>query len=74
MNLDNEMLVYRILDKRLTDINDVAFELIGAGEQAVVEYLLFLDGPLGANRMLILSTCTNSRDDDERLIVIAAKV
>jgi|GEM_PF-3066707 len=74
VNLDNEMLVYRILDKRLTDVHDVAFELIGAGESAVVDYLIFLDAPPGSTRMLVLSTCTTSRDEDERLIVIAVQI
>jgi sortase B len=77
---NNEVLLYKIIDVRHTNVNDSAFQLIGVGEQAVVNYLSEMniqqrfDVPADLNRLLLLSTCTNSRSDDDRLLLLAVKV
>ena len=70
---NDELLLYRIIDVVRTTVHDSAYQLIGSSERAVANYLLDYDVPEGSNRMLLLSTCTDTNSDDDRLIVIAVR-
>lgn len=68
LRADGAALDYCIFAVRKTDITDSAYRLPDRGEK-VVAYMKDLGAPEGAERFLVLSTCTSSRDDDERLLV-----
>jgi sortase B len=72
---DEKLLTYRIIDIRYTDVFDSAYHLIGADELEGKEYLsMLLNVPEGSNRLLLLSTCVTSNNDDDRLLVLAVQV
>lgn len=69
---DGELLDYLIFAARQTDIRDAAYALnfksAAAGTGA------FSKAPDGARSFLLLSTCTNSPDKEDRLLVYAALI
>jgi len=67
---EGEVLVYRVFAARL--VNDVnrAYKLNFADSEAAAR--VFPKAPEGASRFLLLSTCTNSSYDFERLLIYAA--
>ena len=69
---DEGVLTYRIIAVRQTDAWDRMFYLSFTDEE-VAEWT-FRNAPDGAERYLILSTCTHSADRDERLLIYAALV
>ena len=71
---DGELFTYFIISVKHTDIFDSVFALIGADEQAVIDYLRLHNAPDGSNRLLVLATCTSGGNDDQRLLVIAVRV
>jgi len=69
---DGTKLTYTIFAAKLTDAWDPAYaagtyDLAGARE-------LIPNAPANAKRFLLLSTCTSSSDDDERVLIFAASV
>jgi len=69
---DGTRLTYVIFAAKLTDAWDPAYaagtyDLAGALE-------LFPNAPANAKRFLLLSTCTSSSDDDERVLIFAASI
>ena len=68
---DGRRLTYRIFAAKLTDAWDPAYATVGTSDIAsAIE--AFPNAPANATRFLILSTCTRSNDDDERILVFAA--
>ena len=65
-----DTLTYRIFGAKITDARDVAYNL--SFTTAATAAKAFSDAPENAERFLILSTCTNNANDNERLIVYAA--
>ena len=72
VTLEGEMLVYRIFAAGLTDIWNRAYAL-GFADGAAAARAIWR-APADADRFLLLSTCTNTEDDDERMLVYAALV
>jgi len=67
-----ELLQYRVFAARITDAWDQIHQL---GFRDGAEAARAIRGaPEGARRFLVLSTCTNSADDDERLLIYAALI
>jgi len=67
---EGKSLTYKIFAAKITDAWDVAYTIGvngGAGASDV-----FPNVPENASRFLLLSTCTRSSDDDERILVFAA--
>ena len=62
---------YRIFDARLTDAWDEAYTIGVSDQERASE--VFAGAPENASHFLLLSTCTRSRDDDERILVLAAR-
>ena len=69
---EGEELSYRIFSVRVTDVSDRVFSLFGKGQEDIERYFSGYSAPEGAGSFLVLSTCTASEDDDERLLVFAA--
>jgi len=69
---DGRFLTYRIFAARLTDAWDVAYSVGISDTSRAAE--VFPNAPANASRFLVLSTCTRSNNDDERIIVFAASV
>jgi len=67
-----ELLQYRIFAARITDAWDSIYEL-GFRDSAAAARAI-RGAPEGANRFLVLSTCTTTADDNERLLIYAALV
>ena len=67
---DGRTLTYRVFAARLTDAWDEAYA-VGLHESARASEV-FPNAPAGANRFLLLSTCTRSPNEDERILVFAA--
>ena len=67
-----DVLYYRIFSVKYEGSRDLLYELSLSGKTANPSE--FRGAPDGASRFLILSTCTNSEDREERLRVIAALV
>ena len=67
--LEGEILFYRIFGTRRTDAWDRIYELGFQDADAVARAIP--GAPIGASRFLVLSTCTNSADQDERLLIYA---
>ena len=63
---ENESLTYRIFDARMTDASDMAYSIDFNDGADAVEY--FAGPSSGAARVLILSTCLNGRNKEERLL------
>jgi len=68
---DGRTFTYRIFDARLTDAWDEAYT-IGISDSARAA-TAFTGAPQNASHFLLLSTCTRSRNDDERILVLAAR-
>ena len=71
-NTAGDVMVYRVFATKLTDAWDEAYT-IGVSDSARASEV-FPNVPADASRFLLLSTCTRSRDDDERILVYAASV
>ena len=69
---EGKELSYRIFSVRITDVWDGAFSLFGKGQEEIARYFSGHGAPDGSGSFLVLSTCTASEDDDERLLVFAA--
>jgi len=69
---DGTMLTYSVFAAKITDAWDSAYALGITDNEGVIE--AFSDAPSNARRILLLSTCTKSADEDERLLVFAALV
>ena len=67
---DGKTSLYVIFAVRLTSIFDPLYGLLGQGQEAIDKFLADQGAAPGA-RVLALSTCTNSSNHDERLIVYA---
>ena len=67
-----DALYYRIFSVKYEGSRDLLFDLSLSGKTANPSE--FRGAPDGASRFLILSTCTNSEDKEERLRVIASLV
>ena len=65
-----EVLVYRVFAARLTFEQNRAYKLNFPDSAAAAR--VFPNAPDDASRFLLLSTCTNSSHNDERLLVYAA--
>ena len=72
MTLDGETLTYRIFSAAYTDVWDIAYYLNFPDGSAAADS--FSGAPIGADRFLLLSTCTGSTDRDARLLVYASLV
>jgi len=68
---DGKKHAYRIFDARLTDAWDEAYTIGISDQERALE--AFTGAPENTSHFLLLSTCTRSRNDDERLIVLAAR-
>ena len=69
---DGNSLVYKVFAAKLTDAWDPAYATgFSEHENASVD---FLDAPENATRFLLLSTCTRSPDDDERILIFASLI
>lgn len=71
---DDDTLTYTIFAARVTDAWDAAYRLDFADSADFGAFAAGLGAPEGAAQMLTLSTCTNSEDDTERILVHAARV
>lgn len=71
---DGQSRVYSIFAVRETDITDPAYRLAFTGEDDFANFAAMLGAPLpeGTTRILTLSTCANSPDRNDRLLVHAA--
>ena len=67
---DGTKLNYKVFAATLTDAWDIAYT-VGISESASASEV-FPDVPENAGRFLMLSTCTRSADENERIIVYAA--
>lgn len=67
---DGRKLTYRVFDARLTDAWDTAYTIGIADAGRASE--MFSNVPANASRFLLLSTCTRSNNNDERILVFAA--
>ena len=72
VTLNGKVLTYDIFGVRTVTVHNRAFDLNFRDSSAAARALPH--PPDGASRFLILSTCTNSSNDDERLLVYAALV
>lgn len=63
---------WSIFAARRTDIHDIAYRLHFASDDDFAAFAAKLGAPDGAEQIMVLSTCTNSDNDDERLLVFAA--
>ena len=70
---EGDELSYRIFSVRVTDVWDGAFSLFGKGQEDIARYFSGYGSLEGSGSFLVLSTCTASEDDDERLLVFAAQ-
>jgi len=69
---DGRKLTYRVFAARMTNAWDEAYS-IGINDSARAAEV-FPNVPANASRFLLLSTCTRSADEDERILVFAALV
>ena len=67
---DGKTLTYRIFSAKQTDAWDAAFSIGFTDPQNAAS--VFPNAPANASKFLLLSTCTASDDQDERIIVFAA--
>jgi len=67
---DGKALTYKIFAAELTDAWDIAYTIGVTGGARASE--VFPNVPENASRFLLLSTCTRSSDDDERILIYAA--
>ena len=65
----NEVLTFTIFSARLTDVTDYAYFLDFGAPRAFFDFADRQGAPLRASQIITLSTCTNCRNDDARLIV-----
>jgi len=68
---DGRRLTYKVFAARLTDAWDVAYS-IGVNDSARASEE-FSGAPQSASNFLLLSTCTRNSNDDERILVFAAR-
>ena len=69
---EEEILTYRIFDARYTDAWDSVYSLGFKDAKSAAK--TFRNAPEDANNFLLLSTCTNSTNNDDRLLVYAELV
>ena len=69
---DGKNLTYRIFAAKMTDAWDPAYT-VGVSDTAKAAEV-FPNVPANASRFMLLSTCTRSRNNDERIFVYAAAV
>ena len=67
---DGKYMTYRIFAAKLTNAWDEAYAVGTSDTSRAAE--VFPNAPTNASRFLLLSTCTRSRDKDERILVYAA--
>jgi len=72
VTLRGEVLFYQVFAARYTNVLNKAYELGYTDGAAAAE--AFTGAPDGATRFLLLSTCTNSEDKNERLLIYASLV
>lgn len=63
---------YAIFAARVTDAWDAAYRLDFADDADFAAFAQGLGAPEGTAQILTLSTCTNSENDEERILVHAA--
>ncbi|MDL2220506.1 class B sortase, partial [Eubacteriales bacterium OttesenSCG-928-N14] len=71
---DGTTQTWQIFAARTTDAWDAAYRLDFADAAAFAAFAAALGAPEGTSQILTLSTCTNSEDDNERILVHAALV
>ncbi|MDR1294842.1 MAG: class B sortase [Bifidobacteriaceae bacterium] len=69
---DGDRRVYVVTSVRVTNTDDPVFGLPGAAPLKIREYLAQLGLP-DSTTVIALSTCTDSRSPDERLVVLATR-
>ena len=69
---EGEILTYSIFAARLTTVTDELYTLFGKSQNTVERYFARYNAPEGAERFLVMSTCTFGGSDDDRLLVFAA--
>ena len=69
---DGTTLTYRIFAVRVGDAWDAGYQVDFADAAGFDAFAAALGAPAGAARLLTLSTCTDSADENERLLVHAA--
>lgn len=69
--LDGSLRTYRIFAARVTNSNDAAYQMRFADESTFEAFAKALGAPNQSGHLLTLSTCTNSNDDSERLLIHA---
>jgi len=69
LKVGHEILTFNIFSVRLTDVTDYAYFLDFSADHAFPYFTHRLGAPTGASQIITLSTCTNCRNDDARLIV-----
>jgi len=67
---DGKNLTYKVFAATQTDAWDIAYTIGLRDNEKAAE--VFPNAPENASRFLLLSTCTRSRDNDERILVYAA--
>jgi sortase B len=70
---EGETLVYRVFAVIKTDVWDEAYTLPDGGSNTVAGFMAALSAPVGAQRFIALSTCTDGGHDTERLLVFGAR-
>jgi sortase B len=71
---DGEEIRYRIFSAGIVGVFESIYPLIGASEQAVLDYIASSNAPPGTRQILALSTCTADNDEDVRLLILAARI
>ncbi|MDR2589895.1 MAG: class B sortase [Oscillospiraceae bacterium] len=69
---DDEILLYRVIAVRVTNVKDRVFTL-RSGSQADINAYIERYDVADDTPILVLATCTDSWDSNERLVVIAAR-
>jgi SrtB family sortase len=67
---DGRSMTFRIFAAKLTDAWDIAYTVALRDPARAAEE--FPNAPAEASRFMLLSTCTRSADDNERILVFAA--
>lgn len=68
---DGQALVYGVFAAKQTTVDDAVFGLVGYGAEDAAAYFAQYGAP-ATGHYLVLSTCTNSSNDDERVLLFAA--
>jgi len=73
LTADGNKQVYRVFAAFEADITDPVYHLPNHKQEAVKNYMVARGAPESAERFIVLSTCTRSRNEAKRLLVLAAQ-